>query len=53
MKYYQTRSLTDHINEVIDIWFEMNQNHITEESKKALKDTIRLTLTSYYGGYNG
>lgn len=50
MKYYQIRSLTDHINDIINIWFEHNQKNITEEGIEALKDTIRLTLTSYYRG---
>ena len=50
MTYTEVRPLTDHLNDVIDIWIDHYQNNITKEGVEALKDTIRLTPTSYYGG---
>lgn len=50
MTYQEITPLTSHIDTVISIWYEFNEKHMTEEAVEALKDTIRLTLTSYYGG---
>lgn len=49
MRYGQIKPLTEHVGTIIDIWFENNKS-ITAEGIDALKDTIRLTLTSYYRG---
>lgn len=51
MKYSKIQPLTEHIGTIIDIWFENNKS-ITREGIDALKDTLRLTLISYYEGSN-
>lgn len=48
MNYLQIRPLTDHLDDVIGIWFDHNKNHITEERVEALKDTVKLTVLGYY-----
>jgi len=45
-----TQELNDHINNIIDIWFDFNIKNITEESIEALKETINLTLKDYCRG---
>lgn len=48
MTYRQLRPLTDHVDDIIDIWFDSNKV-VTTKGVEALKNTIRLTLTHYYG----
>ena len=48
MKQVQPRPLANHLEEVIDIWFEFNRNNITKKGVEALKDTVSLTIINYY-----
>jgi hypothetical protein len=50
MIYKDILTLTDHLDNVIEIWVEFNKKYITEEAVDALKETIRLTVTEYYRG---
>lgn len=44
---YHPNPLAKHIEDVINVWWDFNKNHITEESVEALQQTIRLTLLEW------
>lgn len=41
-------NIVDHLNTVIDVWFDLNKNHITEQSIQDLKETLQLTAKGFY-----
>lgn len=40
--------LVAHLHDVIDAWFDINGEHITDQSIKDLKETLHLTTKAYY-----